>query len=209
MLEFLKQGGPTIYPLIACSVIGFAVVLERLIYFRKVKNNNFRMFKKIELLIIEGEITHAAHELKNERGPVAKIVAAGLAHYGQDRQLIEEHIRVAGEHEVHKMEKNLSILDVIATISPLLGLLGTVLGIIASFNILGAAVDGMAAPAQLSVGIAAALISTAVGLIIAIPAMLCYSYFVSIVDYNTKEMNKWSVELLDLLSHRGEENVQI
>lgn len=208
MLEFLKQGGPTIYPLLACSVIVLAVVLERLIYFRRVKSNNFRMFKKIELLIVEGEITKAAHELKNERGPVAKIIAAGLAHYGQDRRLVEEHIRVAGDHEIHKLEKNLSILDVVATISPLLGLLGTVLGIIASFNILGAT-GGIAAPAQLSIGIAAALISTAVGLIIAIPAMLCYSYFMSVVDYNTKEMNKWSVELLDLLSHRGESHVQV
>lgn len=208
MLEFLKQGGPTIYPLLACSVIVLAVVLERLIYFRRVKSNNFRMFKKIELLIVEGEITKAAHELKNERGPVAKIIAAGLAHYGQDRRLVEEHIRVAGDHEIHKLEKNLPILDVVATISPLLGLLGTVLGIIASFNILGAT-GGIAAPAQLSIGIAAALISTAVGLIIAIPAMLCYSYFMSVVDYNTKEMNKWSVELLDLLSHRGESHVQV
>ena len=203
MLEFLKQGGPTIYPLIACSIIVFAVVLERLFYFRKIKNNNFRMFKKIELMIIEGEITKAAHELKNERGPVAKIVAAGLAHYGQERPVIEEHIRVAGDHETHKLEKNLSILDIIASISPLLGLLGTVLGIIDSFNILGATA-GMAAPSQLSVGIAAALISTAVGLIIAIPAMLCYSYFVNLVYQQTKEMNKWSVDLLDLLSHRGE-----
>lgn len=208
MLEFLKQGGPTIYPLLACSVIVLAVVLERLIYFRRVKSNNFRMFKKIELLIVEGEITKAAHELKNERGPVAKIIAAGLAHYGQDRRLVEEHIRVAGDHEIHKLEKNLPILDVVATISPLLGLLGTVLGIIASFNILGAT-GGIAAPAQLSIGIAAALISTAVGLIIAIPAILCYSYFMSVVDYNTKEMNKWSVELLDLLSHRGERHVQV
>lgn len=207
MLEFLKQGGPTIYPLLACSVIVLAVVLERLIYFRRVKSNNFRMFKKIELLLVEGELTKAAHELKNERGPVARIIAAGLAHYGQERRLVEEHIRVAGDHEIHKLEKNLPILDVVATISQLLGLLGTVLGIISSFNILGAT-SGIAAPAQLSVGIAAALISTAVGLIIAIPALLCYSYFVSVVDYNAKEMNKWSVELLDLLSHRGESYVQ-
>ncbi|AZR72621.1 hypothetical protein BBF96_03995 [Anoxybacter fermentans] len=208
MLEFIKQGGPTIYPLLACSVIGLAVVLERLFYFFRIKNDNFRMFRKIEMMIAEGEITRAAHELKSERGPVAKIIAAGLAHYGQDRRVIEEHIRVAGEHEVHKLEKNLAILDIIASISPLLGLLGTVLGIIDSFNILSTTA-GIAAPAQLSSGIAAALISTAVGLIIAIPAMLFYSYFVSIVDKNTKEMNKWSVELIDLLSYRGEKDVQI
>lgn len=208
MLEFLKQGGPTIYPLLLCSVIGFAVVLERLFYYRKIKNNNFRMFKKIELMIIEGEITRAAHELKNERGPVAKIVAAGLAHVGQERKLIEEHIRVAGENEIHKLEKNLTILEVIASVSPLLGLLGTVLGIISSFNVLGATA-GLAGPEMLSVGIAAALISTAVGLIIAIPSVLCYSFFTSVVDHNTKEMNKWSVQLLDLLSHRGEGHVQI
>lgn len=208
MLEFLKQGGPTIYPLLLCSVIGFAVVLERLFYYRKIKNNNFRMFKKIELMIVEGEITRAAHELKNERGPVAKIVAAGLAHVGQERKLIEEHIRVAGENEIHKLEKNLAILEVIASVSPLLGLLGTVLGIISSFNVLGATA-GLAGPEMLSVGIAAALISTAVGLIIAIPSVLCYSYFTSVVDHNTKEMNKWSVQLLDLLSHRGEGHVQI
>ncbi|MCK4260784.1 MAG: MotA/TolQ/ExbB proton channel family protein [Halanaerobiales bacterium] len=208
MLEFLLQGGPTIYPLIVCSVIVLGVVLERLFTYRKLKNNNFRMFKKIEMLLIDGEITRAGHELKNEKGPVAKIIAAGLTQYGQNRRIVSEHISVAGEAEIHKLEKNLRILDVIASIAPLLGLLGTVIGIIGSFNILGT-VGAMAGPEQLSVGIAAALISTAVGLIVAIPAMLCYSYFVTVVEYQTKEMNKWSVELLDILSHRGEEYVQV
>ena len=208
MLEFMKQGGPTVYPLIICSIIAFAVFLERLFYYRRVKSNNFRIFKKVEMMIADGEITRAAQELKGEKGPVAKMIAAALSHYGQDRQTIEEHIRVAGEHEIHKLEKNLTILEVIASISPLLGLLGTVIGIIDSFNILGATA-GIAAPAQLSSGIAAALISTALGLIIAIPTTLVYSYFVSVVQRTTKDMNKWSVELLDLLSKRGERNVQI
>lgn len=203
MLEFIKQGGPTMYPLLACSVIGVAVFLERVFFYARLKNNNFKMFKKIELLVSDGELNRAAHELKGERGPVAKIIAAGLSRYGNESKMIEDYIRVAGEHEIQKLEKNLAILEIIATVAPLLGLLGTVLGIIDSFNIMSAAA-GLAAPAQLSTGIAAALISTAVGLIVAIPALLTYSYFVSIVEQQTREMNKWTVELLDLLNHRGE-----
>lgn len=209
MLEFIKQGGPTMYPLLLCSVAGLAIALERFFYFMRNKNNNAKMFKKVELLIAEGEVTRAAHELKNERGPVAKVISAGLSRYGSDRKTVEEFVRVAGEAEIHKMEKHLGYLEIIATISPLLGLLGTVLGIIDNFNIL-AATAGIAAPAQLSSGIAAALISTAVGLIIAIPALLAYSYFTNVIEANTREMSKWAVELLDLLSHRGDRrNVQI
>lgn len=209
MFEFIKLGGPTMYPLLACSVVGLAVVLERIFYYMRVKNNNYKMFKKVELMIAEGELTRAAHELKGEKGPVAKIIATGLARNGSDRKTIEEYVQVTGEQELTKLEKNLGILEIIASISPLLGLLGTVLGIIESFNVMSAAA-GMATPAQLSSGIAAALISTAVGLVVAIPCLLMYSYFTSIVEAHTKEMNKWTVELLDLLNNRGERrHVQI
>lgn len=209
MLEFIKQGGPTMYPLLLCSVAGLAIALERLFYFMRNRNNSSRLFKKVELFITEGEVTRAAHELKNERGPVARVISAGLSRYGSDRKTIEEFIRVAGEQEIHKMEKHLGYLEIIATVSPLLGLLGTVLGIIDNFNIL-AATAGIAAPAQLSSGIASALISTAVGLVIAIPALVIYAYFVNVVEANTKEMSKWAIELLDLLNQRGDRrNVQI
>lgn len=203
MLEFIKLGGPVMYPLLACSIIALAIILERCFYFIKTKNNNFKMFKRIELMVNDGEITRAAHELKSEKGPIARILAAGLARYGQPREIVEEYIRVAGEEEVHRLERNLNILETIATITPLLGLLGTVLGIINNFKILSFTV-GITAPAELSSGIATALICTAFGLVIAIPSIIAYSYFAGVVESNAKEMSKWAVEFIDLLSQRGE-----
>ena len=203
MLEFIKMGGPVMYPLLACSIVALAIILERFVCFAKIKNNNYKMFKKVELMISEGEITRAAHELKGEKGPIARILTAGLARYGQPREIVQEYIRVAGEEEVFRLEKHLKMLETIATISPLLGLLGTVIGIIQNFKILNFTV-GITAPAELSSGIAYALICTAFGLIIAIPSIIAYTYFVSTVEGNVKEMDKWAVEFLDLLSQRGE-----
>ena len=105
------------------------------------------------------------------------------------------------------MEKHLPVLDVVAMISPLLGLLGTVLGIISSFNILGTAA-GAANPAQISSGIAAALISTAMGLVIAIPTAIFYSYYVNKVEERSHEMNLSMIDIMDVITDRSERDVQ-
>ncbi|KXS42395.1 MULTISPECIES: MotA/TolQ/ExbB proton channel family protein [unclassified Candidatus Frackibacter] len=199
MLKVLLKGGPTMIPLLICSVLSLAIIIERYYYFRKQDNNNFRLFKKIELLLSNGKVSKAKNEAKQANGPIAAMFLSGLENYGENRQTLKEYIQATGQDQVKAMEKRLRILDFIVTVAPLLGLLGTVIGIINSFNILAGA-QGIAAPSALSMGIAEALISTATGLIVAIPSMLFYTYLDSKVEEKVNEMNQWSTKLIELLS---------
>lgn len=205
--SFFTLGGPMFYPLLLASIFSLAVIIEKLIFFMRYKDSSFRLIKKIELLVDQNDILTALNELKGEKGPNAKLLAAALSHHSEDPVRIREVLQAVGEDEIKKMEKHLSILDLVSMITPLLGLLGTVLGIISSFNILGTAV-GAADPSQLSTGIAAALISTALGLIIAIPSAIFYSYFTNIVASKAHEMNLSMVDIMDVISSRGEYDVQ-
>lgn len=204
---FLALGGPMSIPLVIASVFCLAVILEKLIFFFRYRDSSFRLIKKIELLVEQNDILTALNELKGEKGPNAKLLATALSHHSEDPARIREVLQAVGEDEIKKMEKHLAILDVVSMISPLLGLLGTVLGIISSFNILGTAA-GASSPEQLSGGIAAALISTALGLIIAIPSAIFYSYFTNIVATKAHEMNLSMVDIMDVVGNRGEPNVQ-
>ncbi|MFW6309395.1 MAG: MotA/TolQ/ExbB proton channel family protein [bacterium] len=206
--SFLSLGGPMAIPLLIASVCSLAVIIEKAIFFMKHKDDGVRLIKRIEMLVDEDDILSALNELKGKKGPNAKLMSTALAHHSEDPERIREVLQAVGEDEIRKMEKHLPVLDVVAMISPLLGLLGTVLGIISSFNILGASM-GTANPAQISSGIAAALISTALGMIIAIPTAIFYSYFSNIVERKAHEMNLSMVDIIDVVStDRGEENVQ-
>jgi len=200
-------GGPMTIPLLIASIFSVAVIIEKAIFFARNNDNNFRLIKRIEILVEEGDILSALNELKGKKGTNAKLLSTALAHNSEDPARLREVLQAVGEDEIKKMEKHLPILDVVAMISPLLGLLGTVIGIISSFNILGTAA-GAANPAQISSGIAAALISTALGLIIAIPTAIFYSYFAHKVEKKAHDMNLSMVEIVDVVSNnRGEDNV--
>ena len=200
-------GGPMTLPLLLASIFSLAVIIEKAIFFAKNNDNNFRLIKRIEILVEEGDILSALNELKGKKGTNAKLLSTALAHNSEDPARLREVLQAVGEDEIKKMERHLPILDVVAMISPLLGLLGTVIGIISSFNILGTAA-GAANPAQISSGIAAALISTALGLIIAIPTAIFYSYFAHKVEKRAHDMNLSMVEIIDVVgNNRGEDNV--
>jgi len=205
--SFLSLGGPMSIPLIITSVLSLAVIIEKIIFFTQYRDSSFRLIKKIELLVEQNDILTALNELKGEKGPNAKLLATALSHHSEDPARIREVLQAVGEDEIKKMEKHLSILDVISMIAPLLGLLGTVMGIISSFNILGTAM-GSASATQISTGIAAALISTAMGLIIAIPSAIFYSYFTNLVSAKAHEMNLSMVDIMDVVGNRGESDVQ-
>ncbi len=207
MLDILTQGGVTIIPLLICSVVALAITLERVIFLKKSKVNNFKLLEKVKLKLNRGGFEEAQEIIRTEKGPIAGILEKGIQYYGTEREELRDNLQLIAENQIKKLEKRLGVLEVIATISPLLGLLGTVLGIIDSFNILAAA-QGMASPAALSSGIAQALISTAIGLVVAIPTMLIYSYLVSLVQERVEEINHWFVDVIDLLS-QGDDHVQI
>ena len=202
--NIISLGGPTAVPLLIASIFSLAVIIEKTIFFARNKQNNRNLIKKVEMLLDEGDTMSAYNQLKGEKGPNVKLLTTALANLGEEPERIREALQVTGENEIRKMEKHLQILDVIAMIAPLLGLLGTVLGIISSFNILGATA-GVGDPTQISAGIAAALISTAIGLIIAIPTAIFYSYFSNIVERRAHKLNESIVEIMDIVNDRGEE----
>ncbi|MDZ7672510.1 MAG: MotA/TolQ/ExbB proton channel family protein [Halanaerobiales bacterium] len=205
--NFISLGGPMAIPLIITSIFSLAVIIEKAVFFIRRKDNSLRLLKRIELKVENDDIIGALNELKGEKGPNAKLLSTALSHYQEDPDRIREVLQAVGEDEIKKMEKHLPILDVVAMISPLLGLLGTVLGIISSFNILGTAA-GAANPAQISSGIAAALISTAMGLIIAIPTAIFYSYYINKVEEKSHEMNLSMIDIMDVITDRSERDVQ-
>ncbi|MFW5873189.1 MAG: MotA/TolQ/ExbB proton channel family protein [Bacillota bacterium] len=200
--NILSLGGPTALPLLIASIFSLAVIIEKTLFFASYKRSNSRLIKKVEMLLEEGDTMAALNQLKGKKGPAVKMLSTAVKHYSEDPERIRELLQIVGENEIKKMEKHLPILDVVAMVSPLLGLLGTVLGIISSFNILGTTA-AVGDPAQISGGIAAALISTAIGLIIAIPTAIFYSYFSNIVERNAHKLNQSMVEIMDIINNNG------
>lgn len=203
MLKLFVLGGPVMIPLLFCSIFAVAVGIERLWYLLRSKVDTEDLLEDIKLSLGQGKVLEAMQIAKKSRGPVAAVLAAGIAHYDQGREEIKEHMDVVGREEIYKMEKRMGILDLIVTISPLLGILGTVTGIIQSFNVV-AALEGIGQAAELSAGIAEALITTATGLIIAVPTMALAAYLNSVIDGHIADMNKKSTELLNVLDSRSE-----
>ncbi|HHT69734.1 MAG TPA: MotA/TolQ/ExbB proton channel family protein [Firmicutes bacterium] len=198
MLRIFVLGGPVMIPLLLCSIFAVAIGIERLWYLLRSRIDTDDLLEDIKLSLGQGKVLEAMQIAKKSRGPVAAVLAAGIAHYDQNRAEIKEHMTVVGQEEIHKMERRLGALDLIVTISPLLGILGTVTGIIDSFNVLGA-LEGVTQASALSVGIAEALITTAAGLIVAVPTMILASYLNSIVTNQVADMSKKSTELLNVL----------
>lgn len=204
MIELIVSGGPVMIPLLFCSVVAVAVGLERIWFLWRTKVDTEDLMEDIQLSLGQGKVLEAMQLAKKARGPVAAVLSGGIAYYDRDKDEIKNHMEEIGKLEIYKMEKRMNVLDVIIGIAPLLGLLGTVTGIIKSFNVL-AALEGISQPSALSAGIAEALITTAAGLIIAIPTMAVYSYLNSIIDRNITEMNKRSSELVELLGSGREQ----
>lgn len=200
MVDFIVLGGPVMIPLLFCSVLAVAIGLERIWYFAKTRSDTADLMEEVRASLDEGRPLEAIHFLKKQPGPVASVLAASLAFSDRSPSEIRERVAQIGQEEVAKLERRLPILDTIITISPLLGILGTVTGIIGSFQVMSS-LEGVTSPQALSGGIAEALITTATGLIIAIPTLALYNWLSSIVDRRVLEMNRCSEELIDLIAH--------
>lgn len=196
MFNLIEAAGWPIWLLIISSLIAVTLIVERLIYLRR-KN-----------IIPPKLLDEVVHELK-QRGvspqmldklhagsPLGKVFAAGLKNIKSSPQVMKESIEEAGRGASHEMERFLTTLGTIASISPLLGLFGTVVGMI---EIFGAQNAGGAAPAELAHGISVALYNTAFGLIVAIPSMITYRHFRALVDSFTIEMEQQAVKLVEIV----------
>ena len=199
MFGFFLKGGPLMWPILLCSVVSFAIILERLWYFRKIKTNVSNLTAQVKRLLQENKLEEAERLCKGTRGPVAHILAIGIHIHRRSYPEKEKIISRAGSRELRKLEKNLRVLGIIAHISPLLGLLGTVTGIIKCFmkiQQLGGKVDA----SVLAGGIWEALITTAAGLTVAIPVIVFYHYFEGKVDDFYYQMKDAAESLIESLA---------
>lgn len=186
MLELMQKGGPVMWPLLACSMIALAIVIERgLFWLMVLKQKNQQLINRIFTLTEEGDFETAIQEGKDSSCLVCRILTSGLAHrnYG-----LVQSLEAAAMFEIEKMKRYLSVLDTIITAAPLLGILGTVAGIIISFDLLGN--TGMEDPKAVTGGIAQALITTATGLSIAIATLLPYNALTRKVEKVTRHIEQ-------------------
>ena len=204
MIDFIVKGGIMMIPIILCSVIALALVIERFINLRENKVIPKEFFTRIKGLLVEGHINEVLAICSKSDKPIAKIIEAGIMKYYFGRDEIKEAIEDAGRHEIAYLEKYLNLLNLIANVSPLLGLLGTVTGMIRAFTVLS--MGGMGQAEQLAGGIGEALITTAAGLVVAIPTLVFHNIFSERADRLILKMEKSSMELTEILSQgqRGE-----
>ncbi len=196
MLEFFLKGGPLMWPILLCSVTAVAIILERFCYLRKARTNISNLSSRVKSLLNEGNADAALKMCETASGPIAHILAIGIHVRKRDLAEKERIIARAGSRIVRELDKNLMGLAIIGNITPLLGLLGTVTGMIKAFmkiQELGGGVDA----SVLAGGIWEALITTAAGLSVAIPAFVAYHYFEGRADSIAGQMKDAASEFLE------------
>lgn len=200
MWEIVLAGGPFMWPIILCSVIAAAIVLERLWTLQQRRIVPPDLTRRIWQLVESGQISDKVITALEANSPLGKLLAVGLVNRYRTRAVLMERLEDAGRHVTHELDRFLNTLGTIATVAPLLGLLGTVAGIIKAFNAIYA--GGMGDPHALSGGIAQALLTTAAGLCVAIPSYVSFRYLRGRVDGIVVQMEKDVIQFADALSER-------
>jgi len=204
MYEFFIKGGPLMYCISFCSIVALAVFLERLFHLHRAYIDTDKFMAGIRNLLKKDKIIEALSICEETPGPVASVVRVSIAKHDKKKEDIKEAIEDVSLNEVIRLEKNIGVLATIAHITPLLGLLGTVTGMIKAFMKIQEKA-GLVNPADLAQGIWEALITTAAGLVVAIPTYVAYNYLVSRVTGKIKDMERSSTEIVNLLMARKEE----
>ena len=192
---FLK-GGPMMWPLLACSIIAVAIFLERIYALRQDNIIPSDLVQEMERLIRMARLDDLEELCKRSTSPICLVVMAAIKNVNMPRAIIKDYMEEAGTRAAYTIERYIDVLGTIATISPLLGLLGTVSGMIKSFNAIG--IQGMHSQ-MLASGISEALITTAAGLSIGIPVYIAYRFLIARSDYLLSEMEMTSARILEYL----------
>ncbi len=197
MWELFKAGGLLMWPILACSVLAVAIAAERLWRLRRSKVAPPNLVAQIVHLHRRQRIDAEALKALRESSPLGCVLAAGLANLRHSREVMKEAIEETGRHVVHELERHLNALGTIAAISPLLGLLGTVVGMIKVFDVI--TTQGVGNAEVLAGGISEALITTAAGLAVAIPSLILYRYLRGRVDELVVTMEQEAIRLVEIL----------
>ena len=197
MLELFKAGGWLMFPLFACSVIAIAIIAERFWSLQTKRIAPPELITQIWQWLRYNQVDKDRIKSLQNNSPLGRILAAGLAERNAPRDITKESIEDTGRHVTALMEKNLHTLGTIAAISPLIGLLGTVVGMIKVFAAI--TTSGVGNPETLAGGISEALITTAAGLVVAIPSVIFYRYFRGKINRLVVNMEEQAMQLIEIL----------
>ncbi len=197
MFEIVTAGGIVMVPIILCSILAVAITLERLWTLREQRVVPAELTDKVWQWVENRALSDKQVLALQQHSPLGSVLAAGLAARHRDRAVMVQAIEDAGRHVAHDLERYLNTLGTIAAASPLLGLLGTVTGMIRTFKAI--TVAGIGNPTAMAGGIAEALITTAAGLLVAIPALFAYRYLRGRVDALVIQMEKESIKLVQAI----------
>jgi len=200
MIEFMAKGGVVMWPILMCSVLALAIFLERLVRFSRMRSRGAGLSEKVIRLIKTGEIKAAEEKAINSDSSMGRVLAQAIRFKDRDRETLETVVMHAAEEEVRNMSSYLQALATIGNIAPLLGLLGTVLGMIKAFMVIQQ-MGGKVNAAVLAGGIWEAMLTTAFGLAVALPTVVAHSYLLARVDKYETRLNDGAVKFITELNH--------
>jgi biopolymer transport protein ExbB len=204
LLEMFFKGGVIMYPILLCSVIAMYVVIERILVLRKAQLDVGQFLLKVRSIFQRGDAAAVMTFCSQKDAPIANIIHKGMLKHDKGDERVREAIEDAGRAEVYHLEKRLSWLASISGIAPMLGFLGTVTGMVSAFQRIET-LGGVVNPSDLAGGIWEALITTVFGLLVGIPALAAYNYFVTRVGRFVHDMEVTTSEFLDLLERHSQE----
>mgnify|MGYP001109951279 FL=1 len=198
MQKFLEGGWGWMLPILVCLVIGLAIAIERMLYLSFSNINSKKFIAKVEEALNKNGIEAAKEVCRNTKGPIASIYYQGLDRYDQGLDAVEKAVVSYGSVQTGQMESGLSWIGLFIALSPMLGFMGTVVGMVDAFDQIQAAGD--ISPTLVAGGIKVALLTTLMGLIAAVILQLFYNYIVSKIDSLVNEMEDSSITLMDILT---------
>jgi len=201
VIDLMIRGGVFMYPILLCSVIALAIFLERLWVSRRSHVLPGEFIQNVEALLRKNKVAEALFLCQGHPSSIARVFLGGLKNTGRGMWLVKEGIEEMGSREAVTLERHVGALATIANLTPLLGLLGTVSGMIKTFNVIS--VQGVGNPAPLAGGIAEALVTTASGLCVAIPTLVCYRILKDRTESLVFEMEEHSMGIIEILGNGG------
>ncbi|GAB4231324.1 MAG: MotA/TolQ/ExbB proton channel family protein [Deltaproteobacteria bacterium] len=202
MIDLFEKGGFAMYPLLVLSVVALAIAIERMVYLRNARIDTGKFMETINGFLSRNALEEAYRYCDSTSGPISRIIKAGLKNQKRGREDVVRGIEDAGAIEVAQLERGILVIQAISKLAPLIGLFGTVTGMIRSFQAIGAA--GGENPRLVAAGIGEALVATAAGLVVAIPAYFLAFYFMNRVGKFILDMQKSSIQFLDGLGELEE-----
>ncbi|WP_034296853.1 MotA/TolQ/ExbB proton channel family protein [Herbaspirillum sp. RV1423] len=196
MFAIIQAAGWPIWPLLIASVIGLALIIERLLYLRRSRVLPGDLLPEVVRVYENGRVNDDVIDKLEQNSPLGQVLAAGLRNVDTPREVMKEAIEEAGQAAAHRLERYLTTLGTIASLAPLMGLFGTVIGMIEIFASQNAAGTN---PAQLAHGISIALYNTGFGLAIAMPSLVFYRHFRALVDSFVVDMEQQAVKFVDVV----------